>query len=90
VYIIPNPRFQDRYKHNVLCVVDTDIVAALTERTNDELLDAREASRRMGYSTRRLDKNADSLPFTIRQKSGKLRFSKHGLDEYLRNHRKPA
>ena len=60
------------------------IVSALTERTNDELLDAKEASRRMGYSTRWLYKNADSLPFTIRQKSGRLRFSRRGLEKYLK------
>jgi len=64
------------------------IVTALTEPANDELLDAKEASRRMGYSTRWLYNNADSLPFTIRQKSGRLRFSKHGLDKYLKEHRK--
>ena len=64
------------------------ILSALTERPNDELLDAKEASRRMGYSTRWLYNNADSLPFTIRQKSGRLRFSKHGLENYLRTHRK--
>src|SRR5262245_56320595 len=65
------------------------IVSALTELPNDELLDAKEASRRMGYSTRWLYKNADSLPFTIRQKSGRLRFSKHGLDKYLRDRGNP-
>src|SRR5262245_12410349 len=64
------------------------ILAALTERPDDELLDAKEASRRMGYSTRWLYNNADSLPFTIRQKSGRLRFSKHGLEKYLKSHRK--
>jgi hypothetical protein len=64
------------------------IVSALTERLNDELLDAKEASRRMGYSTRWLYNNADSLPFTIRQKSGRLRFSKNGLENYLKSRRK--
>ena len=64
------------------------IVSALTERQNDELLDAKEASRRMGYSTRWLYNNADSLPFTIRQKSGRLRFSKNGLENYLKSRRK--
>jgi hypothetical protein len=34
----------------------------------------------MGYSTRWIYNNADSLPFTIRQKSGRLRFSKRGLE----------
>jgi hypothetical protein len=63
-------------------------VEELTERSGDELLDAKEASRRMGYSTRWLYKNADSLPFTIRQKSGRLRFSKQGLENYLKTHRK--
>jgi len=42
------------------------ILAAVTEPANDELLDAKEASRRMGYSTRWLYNSADSLPFTIR------------------------
>jgi predicted DNA-binding transcriptional regulator AlpA len=56
----------------------------------DELLDAKEASRRMGYSTRWLYKNADSLPFTVRQKTGRLRFSKRGLDNYLKERRKQS
>jgi hypothetical protein len=64
------------------------ILAAVTEPANDELLDAKEASRRLGYSTRWMYNNADSLPFTIRQKSGRLRFSKRGLEKYLRDHRK--
>ena len=64
------------------------ILSAVTERPNDELLDAKEASRRMGYSTRWLYNNADSLPFTIRQKSGRLRFSKRGLENYLKKQRK--
>src|SRR5262245_23382796 len=38
------------------------ILSAVTEQ-DDELLDAKEASRRMGYSTRWLYNNADSLPF---------------------------
>src|SRR5215510_14303263 len=61
------------------------ILAALTEPADDELLDAKETSRRMGYSTRWLYNNADSLPFTIRQKNGRLRFIKHGLAKYLRD-----
>ena len=65
-----------------------NILAAVMERPDDELLDAKEASRRMGYFTRWLYNNADSLPFTIRQKSGRLRFSKHGLEKYLKSHRK--
>ena len=64
------------------------ILSAVTERTNDELLDAKEASRRLGYSTRWLYNNADTLPFTIRQKSGRLRFSKNGLENYLKSHPK--
>jgi hypothetical protein len=64
------------------------IMSALMEPANDELLDAKETSRRMGYSIRWVYNNADSLPFTIRQKSGRLRFSKHGLDKYLKDHRK--
>jgi len=63
-------------------------VTELTEGRNDQLLDAKEASRRLGYSTRWLYKHADSLPFTVRQENGRLRFSKHALEIYLRNHRK--
>jgi hypothetical protein len=66
------------------------ILAAVTGPANDELLDAKEAARRMGFSTRWLYNNADALPFTIRQKSGRLRFSKQGLEKYLRDHRKPV
>jgi predicted DNA-binding transcriptional regulator AlpA len=78
----------ERIIHEDLWHPHHGIVSALKERTDDELLDAKEASRRMGYSTRWLYNNADSLPFTIRQKSGRLRFSRHGLDEYVRSHRK--
>ena len=35
------------------------ILSAVTEPANDELLDAKETSRRMGYSTRWLYNNAD-------------------------------
>ena len=66
------------------------ILAALADPANDELLDAKETSRRMGYSTRWVYNNADSLPFTIRQKNGRLRFSKHGLEKYLKSQRKPV
>ena len=66
------------------------ILSAVTEPANDELLDAKEVSRRLGFSTRWLYNNADSLPFTIRQKTGRLRFSKHGLEKYLREQRKRA
>ena len=69
------------HPHHRILSTDHAILTAVTERPNhgDELLDAKEAARRMGYSQRWLYKNADSLPFTIRQKSGRLRFSKHGL-----------
>ena len=78
--------------HHEILATDQKVLATVTEQANanDELLDAKEASRRLGYSVRWLYKNADSLPFTIREKTGRLRFSKHGLDEYLRNHKKPA
>jgi hypothetical protein len=80
------------HPHHRILSTDHAILTAVTERPNDgdELLDAKEAARRMGYSPRWLYKNADSLPFTIRQKNGRLRFSKHGLENYLRNHRKQA
>src|SRR5262245_23054922 len=63
------------------------ILSAVTHPANDELLDAKEASRRMGYSVRWLYNNADALPFTIRQPSGRLRFSKHGLEKYMKSAR---
>ena len=84
---------QDKWHpHHKILATDQKLLATVTEQANanDELLDAKEASRRLGYSVRWLYKNADSLPFTIREKTGRLRFSKHGLDEYLRNHGKPA
>src|SRR5262245_18964341 len=64
------------------------ILAAVTEPLNDVMLDVKEASQRMGYSPRWLYNNADSLPFTIRQKNGRLRFSKHGLEQFMKNQRK--
>jgi hypothetical protein len=80
----------ERILHSDLWHPHHAILAAVTEPANDELLDAKEAARRMGFSTRWLYNNADSLPFTIRQKSGRLRFSKHGLEKYMRDHRKQA
>ena len=61
------------------------ILSEVTMHQQDELIDAKEASRRMGYSTRWLYNNADSLPFTVRQKTGRLRFSKRGLEAYLKD-----
>ena len=78
------------HPHHDIVATDHAILEMLREPSNDELLTAKEASRRLGYSVRWLYKNADSLPFTIREKTGRLRFSKHGLDEYLRKHKKPV
>ena len=50
----------------------------------DRLLDAKEASKQLGFSVRWLYTHADELPFTRRQKTGRLRFSKYGIDEWLR------
>jgi len=82
---------QDKWHpHHKILATDQKVLAAVTEQANanDELLDAKEASRRLGYSVRWLYKNADALPFTVRQKTGRLRFSKHGLENYLKEHRK--
>jgi len=84
---------QDKWHpHHKILAIDQKVLATVTEQANanDEPLGAKEASRQLGYSVRWLYKNADSLPFTIREKTGRLRFSKHGLDEYLRKHKKPA
>src|SRR5262245_40050387 len=78
----------ERILHQDLWHPHHAILSAVTALANDELLDAKEASRRMGFSTRWMYNNADSLPFTIRQKSGRLRFSKHGLEKYLKDQRK--
>ena len=82
---------QDKWHpHHAILAAEHKVLATVTEQANanDELLDAKGASRRLGYSVRWLYKNADALPFTVRQKTGRLRFSKHGLENYLKEHRK--
>ena len=78
------------HPHHDVAATTHAILETLREPLNDELLEAKEALRQLGYSVRRLYKKADSLLFMIREKTGRLRFSKNGTDGYLRNHRKLA
>jgi hypothetical protein len=78
----------ERIIHKDQCHPHHAILSLPMEPHDDELLDAKETSRRLGYSTRWVYNNADSLPFTIRQNNGRLRFSKQGLELYLKDNRK--
>jgi predicted DNA-binding transcriptional regulator AlpA len=51
---------------------------------SDELLDVAETAQRMGTSKDWLYRHADQLPFTVRLGSRQLRFSAHGLAQYIR------
>ena len=73
VILLERIMHQDKWHpHHKILATDQKVLATVTEQANanDELLDAKEASRRLGYSVRWLYKNADSLPFTIREKTG--------------------
>jgi predicted DNA-binding transcriptional regulator AlpA len=50
----------------------------------DGLLDVAEAAQRLGTSKDWLYRHADQLPFTVRLGPRQLRFSAHGLAQYLR------
>jgi predicted DNA-binding transcriptional regulator AlpA len=50
----------------------------------DGLLDVTETAQRMGTSKDWLYRHADQLPFTVRLGPRQLRFSAHGLAQYIR------
>jgi predicted DNA-binding transcriptional regulator AlpA len=50
----------------------------------DGLLDVTEAAQRLGTSKDWLYRHADVLPFTVRLGPRQLRFSAHGLAQYIR------
>jgi len=50
---------------------------------HDELLDAKEAARRLGTSPDFLYRNAKTLPFTVRV-GHRLRFPARGIERYIR------
>jgi predicted DNA-binding transcriptional regulator AlpA len=50
----------------------------------DGLLDVTETAQRMGTSKDWLYRHADELPFTVRLGPRQLRFSAHGLAQYIR------
>lgn len=52
-------------------------------RPGDRLLKAREASVRLGMSTRWLYKHADELPFAVRTSDRAVRFSERGIEKWL-------
>lgn len=59
----------------------------LRPEPEDRLLTIKEAANTLSLTTDWLYRNADRFPFTIRLGNGTLRFSKNGLQEYLRKHR---
>jgi predicted DNA-binding transcriptional regulator AlpA len=50
----------------------------------DRLLTATEAAARLGYTRDWLYRHAHELPFTVRIRGGRPRFSDHGISRYLR------
>jgi hypothetical protein len=65
------------------------LVSSPNDRTaaHDELLDVREAARRLHVSEDYIYRNSSKYPFVIRQ-GRKLLFSAHGLDEFILQQRK--
>src|ERR1051326_285646 len=56
----------------------------LVQQQRDELLDVREAARRLGMSVEYVYKNSSTFPFVIRI-GKRVRFSAAGIDEYIRS-----
>jgi hypothetical protein len=61
-------------------------IATTASAQPDKLLTVTEAADRLAMSKDWLYRNARKLPFTIRQGSA-LRFSLHGIDDYIRKRR---
>lgn len=53
----------------------------------DRLLTIKEAATTLSLTTDWLYRNADQFPFTVRLGNGTLRFSKNGLQDYLKKQR---
>ena len=71
-----------------LAALEGALLAALNgheERTEDRLLDVDAAADRLQRSKDWLYRNARNLPFTVQEgKGGKLRFSRDGIERYIR------
>jgi predicted DNA-binding transcriptional regulator AlpA len=53
----------------------------------DTLLTAEDTAKRLGVSEDWVYRHAATLPFTVRLSGGALRFSSHGLDDFIRRRR---
>jgi predicted DNA-binding transcriptional regulator AlpA len=61
-----------------------DDVQEREPQTQPDLVKAAEAAPLLGRSKRWLYKYADTLPFAMRFPDGAVRFSRRGIDEYVR------
>ena len=59
-------------------------IRPVREDGEDRLLTAAEAAHRLGYTRDWLYRHADQLPFTVRVKGRRPRFSARGITRYLR------
>ena len=64
------------------------IAIELTPEPDDALLTVEEASAILNVTTDWLYRRASKLPFTVRPSPGQVRFSKTGIQEYLRKQRR--
>ena len=60
----------------------------LQREPDDALLTVNEAAEVLSVTTDWLYRHADELPFTVRPGPGQVRFSKVGIQEYLRRKRR--
>lgn len=62
-----------------------DLIALnISQEPDDELLTVEEAAKVLRTTADWLYRHADSLPFTVRPGPGQVRFSRRGLQDYLK------
>lgn len=64
------------------------IAHKIDHEPDDALLTITEAAGILSVTTDWLYRHADELPFTVRPGPGQVRFSKNGIQEYLRRKRR--
>mgnify|MGYP003575184389 CR=1 FL=1 len=64
------------------------IATELRHEPDDALLTVTDAAQILSVTTDWLYRHADDLPFTVRPGPGQVRFSKRGIQEYLRRQRR--
>lgn len=64
------------------------IAHEIDREPDDALLTITEAAGILSVTTDWLYRHADALPFTVRPGPGQVRFSKNGIQEYLRRKRR--